>query len=114
MPPWWLCARERALSDPGGEQMGPGDQRTNRRQAAANKEIFEEQLRKVLKYLAYAPVVFISAAEGKNIHTVLKLVKEVAAERRKRVSTGQRTVFSRKSTSSEPQCRRPTRCGSFT
>jgi GTP-binding protein len=59
----------------------------------ADKEIFEEQLRKVLKYLAYAPVVFISASEGKNIHTVLKLVKEVAAERRKRVSTGQMNRF---------------------
>ena len=59
----------------------------------ADKVIFEEQLRKVLKYLAYAPVVFISAAEGKNIHTVLKLVKEVAAERRKRVSTGQMNRF---------------------
>jgi GTP-binding protein len=59
----------------------------------ADKTIFEEQLRKVLKYLAYAPVVFISAAEGKNIHTVLKLVQEVAAERRKRVSTGQMNRF---------------------
>ncbi len=59
----------------------------------ADKEIFEAQLRRVLKYLAYAPVVFISAAEGKNIHTVLKLVKEVAAERRKRVSTGQMNRF---------------------
>ena len=59
----------------------------------ADKEIFEGQLRKVLKYLAYAPVVFISAAEGKNIHTVLKLVKEVATERRKRVSTGQMNRF---------------------
>ncbi len=59
----------------------------------ADKEIFEGQLRNVLKYLAYAPVVFISAAEGKNIHTVLKLVKEVAAERRKRVSTGQMNRF---------------------
>ena len=43
--------------------------------------------------MGYAPVVFISAAEGKNIHTVLKLVKEVAAERRKRVSTGQMNRF---------------------
>jgi GTP-binding protein len=59
----------------------------------ADKEIFEEQVRKVLKYLAYAPVVFISASEGKNIHTVLKLVKQVAAERRKRVSTGQMNRF---------------------
>jgi GTPase len=59
----------------------------------ADKEIFEEQLRNVLKYLSYAPVVFISAAEGKNIHTVLKLVKQVAAERRKRVSTSQMNRF---------------------
>jgi GTPase len=59
----------------------------------ADKAIFEEQLRRVLKYLAYAPVVFVSAAEGKNIHTVLKLVQEVAAERRKRVSTGQMNRF---------------------
>ena len=59
----------------------------------ADKEIFETQVRNVLKYLAYAPVVFISASEGKNIHTVLKLVQEVAAERRKRVSTGQMNRF---------------------
>jgi GTPase len=59
----------------------------------ADKTIFEEQLRNVLKYLAYAPVVFVSAAEGKNIHTVLKLVKEVAAERRKRITTGQMNRF---------------------
>jgi GTPase len=59
----------------------------------ADKEIFEKQLRQVLKYLSYAPVVFVSAAEGKNIHTLLKLVKEVAAERRKRVSTSQMNRF---------------------
>jgi GTPase len=59
----------------------------------ADKEIFERQLRSVLKYLSYAPVVFVSASEGKNIHTVLKLVQEVAAERRKRVTTGQMNRF---------------------
>src|SRR6202522_4394192 len=59
----------------------------------ADKEIFERKLRSVLKYLSYAPVVFISASEGKNIHTLLKLVREVAAERRKRVSTGQMNRF---------------------
>jgi GTP-binding protein len=59
----------------------------------ADKAIFEQQLRNVLKYLAYAPVVFISATEGKNIHTLLKVVREVAAERRKRVSTGQMNRF---------------------
>ena len=61
--------------------------------APADKEIFETQVRNVLKYLAYAPVVFVSASEGKNIHTLLKLVKQVAAERRKRVSTGQMNRF---------------------
>ena len=65
----------------------------NNGQPPADKTIFEEQLRNVLKYLAYAPVVFVSAAEGKNIHTVLKLVKEVAAERRKRITTGQMNRF---------------------
>jgi GTPase len=59
----------------------------------ADKQIFEKQLRQVLKYLAYAPVVFISAAKGENIHTLLKLVKEVAAERRKRISTAQMNRF---------------------
>ncbi len=59
----------------------------------ADQTIFEAQVRNVLKYLSYAPIVFISAAEGKNIHSVLKLVREVAAERRKRVSTGQMNRF---------------------
>lgn len=59
----------------------------------ADREIFERQLRNVLKYLDYAPVVFISAAEGKNIHRVLADVKRVAIERRKRISTGQMNRF---------------------
>lgn len=59
----------------------------------ADRAIFEQQLRNVLKYLAYAPVVFVSASEGRNIHTLLKLVREVAAERRKRVSTSQMNRF---------------------
>jgi GTPase len=59
----------------------------------ADREIFERQLRNALKYLDYAPVVFISATEGKNIHRVLSTVKRVAVERRKRVSTGQMNRF---------------------
>jgi GTPase len=60
---------------------------------AADRKIFEEQLRHALKYLEYAPVVFISAAEGKNLNRVLDAVLRVAAERRKRVSTGQMNRF---------------------
>ena len=59
----------------------------------ADPAIFERQLRSVLKYLSYAPVLFISATEGRNVPRVLDTVLRVAAERRKRVSTGQINRF---------------------
>jgi GTP-binding protein len=64
----------------------------------ADREIFERQLRTVLKYLSYAPVIFLSALEGtgpeaKKMLRVLHEVVAVAAERRKRVSTGQMNRF---------------------
>ncbi len=64
----------------------------------ADREIFEKQLRSVLKYLSYAPVIFLSALEGdwereKRMPRVLNEVVAVAAERRKRVSTGQMNRF---------------------
>jgi GTP-binding protein len=64
----------------------------------ADREIFETQLRKVLKYLNYAPVIFLSALEGTGAEApkMLRLLHEVvaeAAERRKRVSTGQMNRF---------------------
>ena len=59
----------------------------------ADRAIFERQLRSVLKYLSYAPVLFISATEGRNVPRVLDTVLRVAAERRKRVSTGQINRF---------------------
>lgn len=59
----------------------------------ADREIFERQLRNVLKYLSYAPVIFLSALEGTGVGRVLREVKAVAAERRKRVSTGQMNRF---------------------
>jgi GTP-binding protein len=60
---------------------------------AADREIFEKQLRRALKYLDYAPVLFLSAKEGKGMGRVLKEVKAIAAERRKRVTTGQMNRF---------------------
>jgi GTP-binding protein len=59
----------------------------------ADRAIFERQLRSVLKYLSYAPVLFISATEGRNVPRVLDTVLRVAAQRRKRVSTGQMNRF---------------------
>ena len=58
-----------------------------------DRAIFERQLRQVLKYLSYAPVIFLSALEGTGLKRVLNEVKVVAAERRKRVTTGQMNRF---------------------
>jgi GTP-binding protein len=63
---------------------------------AADKVIFERQLRSVLKYLSYAPVLFISASEGRGVPRVLDTVLRVAAERRKRVGTGPMNRFMQK------------------
>ena len=65
---------------------------------AADREIFEKQLRNVLKYLSYAPVIFLSALEGtqagsKAMTRLLNEVIAIAAERRKRVTTGQMNRF---------------------
>jgi GTP-binding protein len=64
----------------------------------ADPAIFERQLRRVLKYLDYAPVIFLSATEAsvpghKSIARVLVEVERVAHERRKRVTTGQMNRF---------------------
>jgi GTPase len=60
---------------------------------AADQELFEKQLRSVLKYLNYAPVLFISATSGKNVDRVFSTVQRVALERRKRISTGEMNRF---------------------
>jgi GTP-binding protein len=59
----------------------------------ADKKIYEEQLRDTMKFLDYAPIIFVSAAEGKGVDEVFKKVELVARERRKRVSTGAMNRF---------------------
>jgi GTP-binding protein len=59
----------------------------------ADREVYEEQLRRQLKYLNYASVIFLSALQGTGIERVLHEVRAVAAERRKRVTTGQMNRF---------------------
>ena len=82
------------LSSGGADNRGAGATtgRTDGK-PSADRAIFERQLRSVLKYLSYAPVLFISASEGRNVPRVLDTVLRVAAERRKRVSTGQINRF---------------------
>jgi GTP-binding protein len=60
---------------------------------AADQKIYEEQVRDHLKYLDYAPIVFLSATSGKGIEGLFKKIELVARERRKRVTTGQMNRF---------------------
>lgn len=59
----------------------------------ADQKLFEERLRSSLKYLSYAPVLFISATSGKNVDRLFTAVQRVAKERRKRISTGEMNRF---------------------
>jgi GTPase len=63
---------------------------------AADRDIYEEQVRNALKFLAYAPIMFISASSGKNADKIFAKVQEVAKERRKRITTGQMNRFLKK------------------
>jgi GTP-binding protein len=59
----------------------------------ADKHLYEQQLRDKLKFLDYAPVVFLSAAAKQGIDGLFKKIELVARERRKRVTTGQMNRF---------------------
>ena len=59
----------------------------------ADQKIYEQDVRDALKYLEYAPLLFISALDGKGVDSVFKKVELVARERRKRVTTGQMNRF---------------------
>lgn len=59
----------------------------------ADQALYEKQIRSALKFLAYAPVLFVSAASGKNVDRVFSTVQRVARERRKRISTGEMNRF---------------------
>jgi len=59
----------------------------------ADAAIFEQQARAQLKFLSYAPVVFVSATTGKNIPKLYSLLEKIANERRKRITTGEMNRF---------------------
>ncbi|MFZ0311170.1 MAG: ribosome biogenesis GTPase Der [Candidatus Korobacteraceae bacterium] len=59
----------------------------------AERSVYEEQVRRHLKFLSYAPVVFVSATTGKNLDKLFSTLELVARERRKRVGTGEMNRF---------------------
>jgi len=70
--------------------VGPGRQ-DGKKPADRNK--FEQEARDTLKFLSYAPVLFISATSGKGMDKVFPVLEQVAAERRKRISTSEMNRF---------------------
>jgi GTP-binding protein len=58
-----------------------------------DREAYEERLRYDLKFLNYAPIVFISAHTGKGVERIFPLLEQVATERRKRISTSAMNRF---------------------
>ncbi len=80
---WDLAGRSRPA--PGARQGRPPRR--------ADPADYEKHLRNRLKFLSYAPVVFVSAATGRNVEKIFELVSRVAEERRKRVSTAEMNRF---------------------
>ncbi|HKI25571.1 MAG TPA: ribosome biogenesis GTPase Der [Candidatus Sulfotelmatobacter sp.] len=58
-----------------------------------DREAYEQRLRYELKFLSYAPVVFISAQSGKGTEKIFPLLEQVATERRKRITTSEMNRF---------------------
>ncbi len=81
-----------------GEKRAISQSRTARIQDAKrpqDRALYEERLRYGLKFLAYAPVLFLSAHTGKGTEKILPLIEKMAAERRKRITTGEMNRFLR-------------------
>ncbi len=90
---WDLIARgTRPSRSAGLEHASPGRTRPGEDEPASPQE-YERRLRNKLKFLAYAPVLFISAVSGKNTEKVFATVELVAAERSKRIPTAEMNRF---------------------
>jgi len=79
-----------------GEKRAVSQSRTARIQDAKrpqDRALYEERLRYGLKFLAYAPVLFLSAHTGKGTEKILPLIEKVAAERRRRITTSEMNRF---------------------
>ncbi len=71
-----------------GEKRAISQSKTARIQDAErpqDRALYEERLRYGLKFLAYAPVLFLSAHTGKGTEKILPLIEKVAADVSKRV-----------------------------
>lgn len=79
-----------------GQKKAVSESRSARMQEfkrSGDRSAYEQRLRYALKFLNYAPILFISAATGKGTEKVFPALEEVAAERRKRIPTAEMNRF---------------------
>lgn len=60
---------------------------------SADQGTYQQQVRAGLKFLNYAPLIFTTATQGRNADKIFEAIERVAAERRKRVTTGEMNRF---------------------
>jgi GTP-binding protein len=79
----------------GAQQLGRPSKAMRMRESKrpGDRDAYEERLRWDLKFLNYAPIVFISAHTGKGTERIFPLLEQVATERRKRISTSAMNRF---------------------
>jgi GTP-binding protein len=80
-----------------GGQKKPGRptkaERMRESKRPGDRSAYEQRLRYELKFLNYAPVVFLSAQTGKGTEQVFPVLQQVAEERRKRIPTSAMNRF---------------------
>jgi GTP-binding protein len=59
----------------------------------ADRGLYERQSRYMVKFLNYAPILFVSATSGRGMEKIFPTLEKVAAERRKRISTSEMNQF---------------------
>jgi GTPase len=80
----------------GGQKKADRETKASRIQASkrpADRAAYEQRVRSALKFLNYAPVLFVSAASGKGTDRIFPELVEVSAERRKRIPTAEMNRF---------------------
>ena len=79
----------------GQERTGrqPKSSRMQENKRPADRSAYEQRLREALKFLSYAPVLFLSASTGKGGDKIFPTLEEIARERRKRIGTGEMNRF---------------------
>ena len=81
-----ISGKERA-----GRQTKSSRMQENKR--PADRAAYEQRVRDALKFLSYAPVLFVSASTGKGTEKIFPTLEEVARERRRRIGTGEMNRF---------------------